>query len=477
MGNIKNIFYKLNYLRFYFSFLFVIFFISANPATGQISANQITSIKWENNSLVINTTQKITYAESRLKEPERLVIDILNCSFQNKGLEKRFKSELEEDITVSEPTTGQIRIIFLGSASMNRKSYLTNNERTLITKIARINTDEEKKIFENEQQSSLEKYVPGFLKEINIEEEDHETEVVISTTKSIKYNTYTLKNPDRLAIDLLNIIPPKDPLPKYMATQLVSGVRVGRAASNIDATRVVIDLSRENLDCDVDSTLLGNKLKIKFKINKEKEEIVKKSGIKIVIDPGHGGYDTGASYGGFEEKAVNLIIAEKLKKILEDSGITVFLTRDDDSFLSLAERVEITHSIRPNVFISIHGNALKTSRGIRGVETYYWNSQSQKLAYYIHKSILSHLTIPDHFIRRARFYVIHHTSSPAVLAELGFLSNHDDRKLLTNSTTQDQYAKALSEAILKFLDLDTESKPEVKSKKQEEQKLKEKKNE
>ena len=245
-------------------------------------------------------------------------------------------------------------------------------------------------------------------------------------------------------------------MPKFNPTKLVSGVRVGRAASSIEATRVVVDLIGENIDCNVDSTLLGNKIKIKFKVNKEKEEQAKRAGIKVVIDPGHGGYDTGASYGGFEEKDLTLIISEMLKKHLEKYGITVFLTRDEDGFLSLAERVDITNSIKPHVFISIHANAMKTSRKIRGVETYYWTSRSQKLAYYIHKNILSSIGIPDHFIRKARFFVIKYTSSPAILAELGFLSNHDDRRLLTNSTIQDKYAKALSEAILKFLDIEPE---------------------
>ena len=443
-------------------FLLVICTSGFVPAYSQLTPNQITSVNWENNSLIINSTQKITYAESRLDDPDRLVVDILNCTLQNKSFEKHFKSESDENISISQPSPNQVRIIFLGSGAINRKSYLTDNERTLIIRIARISPEEENKINENEDQTQLEKYTAGQIKEITVEEEDNETKIIISATKSIKYNTYLLKNPERLAVDLLNIIPPAKPLPRYNPTSLVSGIRVGRAASGIEATRVVIDLVKEGIDFDLDPTLLGNRLKINFKINKEKEEMARKAGIKIVIDPGHGGYDTGASYGGFEEKAINLIISEKLKKLLENSGITVFLTRDDDGFLSLAERVEITNSIKPNVFISIHNNALKTTRGIRGVETYFWSPQSQKLAYYIHKSILSNIKIPDHFIRRARFYVIRHTGSPAVLAELGFLSNSEDRKFLTNNSTQDQYAKAVSEAILKFLDIET-----IKQKKEE----------
>lgn len=437
-------------------FLLLILFIQANPLFAESTGNnQVTSVNWINNSLVINTTQKISYTEARLKDPDRAVIDILNCSLQNISIQKNLKSDQGENISITEPVYHQVRIIFSGPASINRKSYLTNNERTLITRIARIDSGiEEEKIEENNEQTSLEKYVQGNLKEITIEEDNDKTTVTISANKSIKYTTYILKNPERYAIDLLNIVPPKEPLPKYNATELISGVRVGLAASGTNATRIVIDLAKSNLDTNLNSNLLGNKLEIKFKINKEKEEIARKSQIKVLIDPGHGGYDTGATYGGYEEKDITLLLSEKLKKQLEEYGITVFLTREEDNFLSLAERVEITNSIKPHVFISIHNNAIVTSKAIRGIETYYWTIQSQKLAYLVHKSILEHVNIPDHFIRKAKFYVIRHTSSPAILCELGFLSNRDDRKLLTNSEIQDQYTKALSEAILKFLDVE-----------------------
>lgn len=442
--------------------------------SSQSLENEVSSITWSNNALLINTKDKIIYAESRLKDPDRLVVDILNCSLPATELEKNFKSTLGENISVSQPVSNQVRIIFLGESSINRKAYLTNYEKTLVIKIVRIGDEkDDETISENKDQTELEKYAQGDLKEIEIEGDENETEVSIYATKSVKYNTYLLKNPARLAVDLLNIFPPTSPLPKYMATHLVSGVRVGRAANGLEAARIVIDLTNDNIDYNIDPSLLGNKIRIKFRPSRNKEEAKKISSLKIVIDPGHGGYDTGASYGGFEEKNVNLVIAEKLKKLLENYGITVILTRDDDSFLSLAERVEITNSIKPNVFISIHGNAMKTTRAIRGVETYYWTHQSQKLAYYVHTSILNNLEIPDHYIRRAKFYVIKYTSVPAILAELGFLSNHEDRKLLTSSASQDQYAKALTTAILKFLDIEPKKdkeKKETEQKKPEEKK-------
>ncbi len=454
------------YKKIFILFIFA-FSLCNNCLFAQTSENQITSAVWGNNSLIINTTNKISYIESKLKDPDRLIVDILNCSFEDNKFLTSYKSENNEDISITEQAPNKVRIIFAGEASINRKSYLSNNDRTLITRIARIETEVPDKL--KNDAVDKEKYSPGKFKEIIIETEEDKTKIIVSASKSIKYNTYILKNPDRFAIDLLNILPPEFPAPKFKPTPYVTGIRIGRAASGIEATRVVIDLAKPDLDCKVDSNLLGNKLEIEFKINKEREKVQKKYGVKIVVDPGHGGYDTGASYGGFEEKDVNLVISEKLKQSLEEAGITVFLTRDNDSFLSLAERVEITNSIKPDVFISIHGNALISSRVIRGVETYYWTSQSHKLAYFVHRSILNNINIPDHFIRKAQFYVIRHTSVPAVLAELGFLSSRDDRKLLTDSTTQDKYAKALTEAILKFLDIDPDKKqkPEDKGQKKE----------
>lgn len=434
-------------------------------AFGQTLENTIISSSFENNSLIINTTGKITYTESRLKDPDRLVVDLLNCSLGTNNIQKDFKSSLDENISIAQISKDHVRILFFGKASINRKSFLTNNERTLIVRIARIEIGADDKAEESQAQPTEEKDLPGKIREVAVEHENNETEITVSATKSIKHNTYLLKNPDRFAIDLLNIAPPDKPLPKFNSTPFIYGLRVGRAANGIEATRIVIDLSKPELDCSVNSTLIGNKLKIKLKLNKQKEEVVKKSGIKVVIDPGHGGYDTGAQYGGYNEKDITLTISQKLKKSLEEKGIRAYLTRDDDSFLSLAERVDITNSIRPHVFISIHANAMKTSRTIRGVETYYWTRQSQKLAFHVHKSILSNINLPDHFIRKAKFFVIKYTSSPAILAELAFLSNHDDRALLTSSSSQDKYTKALTDAILKFLDIDTKT-PKIEQKKE-----------
>ena len=108
--------------------LLLCFGFTLTSSVAQEQLNQITSVRWENNSLIIEATNKISYAEARLKDPDRLIIDILNATLPNSSLSKNFKTELDETVSVSEPIRGQIRIIFLGNASINRKSYLINND-------------------------------------------------------------------------------------------------------------------------------------------------------------------------------------------------------------------------------------------------------------------------------------------------------------------------------------------------------------
>lgn len=438
-------------------FLITLFFILATDAT--YANNIVLSTTWDNNNLTIEAEKNIVYTEAHLKDPERLIVDILNCRLDNKNAGTNINTRLGEKVSISETANGNVRIVFVGEASINRKVYLSSNEKTLTIKIARINIDESDSslIEENPNQTLVD---IGEIKDLSVEESNNETFINISCNKSIKYNSYRLREPERLAIDLLNILPPKEPIPFTQMTSHISGIRIGNAASGIEATRIVVDFTDNNIDSDISSNLIGNKLRIKIKPTTGKNIEKVKSKVKVVIDPGHGGYDSGASYGGQEEKNITLTVSEKLKKYLEINGITVFLTREDDSFISLAERNEITNAVRPDVFISIHANALKTSSAIRGLETYYWTPQSEKFAYITHQNILKNIQIPNHYIRKARFYVIKYTSVPAILVEMGFMTNHYDRQLLTNSSTQDKYAKAIGDSILEFLEL-TQAKKEA----------------
>jgi hypothetical protein len=101
--------------------------------------------------------------------------------------------------------------------------------------------------------------------------------------------------------------------------------------------------------------------------------------------------------------------------------------------------------------VSVHINSLETNTHTTGIETYYQNEASKDLAKFIHNSLVAGLAAPDRGVRKARFYVINHTPVPAILAEVGFISNKEEREKLSSSDYQRQIAAAVADGVILFL--------------------------
>jgi len=175
--------------------------------------------------------------------------------------------------------------------------------------------------------------------------------------------------------------------------------------------------------------------------------------IVVVIDPGHGGGDPGAvGIGGLREKDVVIHISRRIAEILQQQGIQVVMTRQDDIELDLEPRVQITTRANANVFVSIHANAISLSRpDVNGLETYYYTGQSLGLAQTVHNRMLSSLPMRDRGVKRARFYVIRQTSIPSILVEVGFVTGQDDAPRLADPRYREQIAEAIARGILEYL--------------------------
>lgn len=170
----------------------------------------------------------------------------------------------------------------------------------------------------------------------------------------------------------------------------------------------------------------------------------------VVIDPGHGGSDPGATRANDQEKKLTIDIAHRVVKKLKDHGAVVYITRDDDTFVSLADRVDFSNNKNPDLFVSIHINACE-QESVHGVETHYYKDDSLDLAKYVHKSIMASSTQPNRGVFKSRFYVIRHTTAPAILLELGFISNEAEREMLKNPHYQEKVAEAITEGIINYL--------------------------
>ena len=188
------------------------------------------------------------------------------------------------------------------------------------------------------------------------------------------------------------------------------------------------------------------------KPNKTEETKISKIKKKmIVIDAGHGGNDTGALRGSTLEKDLTLKIALKVRDCLREKGLkNIVLTRYSDKTLSLDDRVQIANNKDADIFVSIHINASVKSE-INGIETHYYTDNGYNVAKIIHKELMNNVDAMDRGLFKSKFYVINHTEAPAVLLELGFISNEQERSSLNSEKRQMDSAQAIADGIVNYL--------------------------
>jgi N-acetylmuramoyl-L-alanine amidase len=228
------------------------------------------------------------------------------------------------------------------------------------------------------------------------------------------------------------------------------------------------------------------------------ESVAAQLGLKVrrvVIDPGHGGKDTGAiGSHGLREKDVALAIARKLAARLRAQGLSVVLTRDRDIFVPLDDRTRIANEAHADLFVSIHCNASR-KRHLSGVETWTLNvassryaarlaafenasdqrtvsdlrliladlatkanaSDARELASSVQTSLVRNLrsrvgSVRDNGVKQALFYVLLGTHMPSILVETAFLSNPEEERRLRSTSYQDGTAEAIARGVRDFLD-------------------------
>jgi N-acetylmuramoyl-L-alanine amidase len=332
---------------------------------------------------------------------------------------------------------------------------------------------------------------------------DH-TRVVITLSDRAEFTKNRLSDPDRLYFDIRNCRiggGVKTVLP--VADGILKSIRTARFSDS--TVRVVLDLEKGT---DLKMVNLDDPARIVVDISRsgaapvvmQPSSALKK---RIVIDPGHGGHDTGAiGPDGLYEKDVVLDIALKVKKALSaDPNYEVILTRDSDVFIPLAERTLIANRRNADLFVSIHANA-SPNREARGVETYFLNwtndeetmkvaarenqitmkqmrqmkkdtnvldvmlgdlardnkrDESMALANYIQKKLVNGIDrdnprVVNLGVKWALFYVLFGARMPSVLAEVSFISNPREERLLSKEGYREDIARSIAAGILKYME-------------------------
>ena len=171
----------------------------------------------------------------------------------------------------------------------------------------------------------------------------------------------------------------------------------------------------------------------------------------IFIDSGHGGHDPGACYGNIKEKDITLDVGLILGKLLVKESFKVSYSRTDDTFVSLSERVNRSNSLGSDIFISIHCNSF-TSHNAQGVETFYYRTSQngKKLAGKLQTNIVKKgLYTKDRGIKQGDFYVLRKTRAVAMLVELGFITNSEDRGIILGN--EKAFAEVVALGLKEYL--------------------------
>ncbi|MDZ8117108.1 N-acetylmuramoyl-L-alanine amidase [Pontiella sp. NLcol2] len=198
----------------------------------------------------------------------------------------------------------------------------------------------------------------------------------------------------------------------------------------------------------------------------------------VVLDPGHGGKDTGSiSPKGYREKDIVLDISHRVRKLLEAKGIRVRMTRTGDTYPQLDARTAYAYKNGADLFVSVHANAAGATSA-SGVETFItaaagydssnhygqagdkfafknntYDALNAALGFSIHSNIMKMTKRDDRGLRRARYSVLKHCSCPAALVECGFLTNPDEESLLNTSSYRESCARGIANGVLGYFTL------------------------
>ncbi|MCM3701627.1 N-acetylmuramoyl-L-alanine amidase [Paenibacillus macerans] len=362
----------------------------------------------------------------------------------------------------------------------DRSIYLTNNDN------AEISDHQDMENPASNLSDPLEEatIARGELQSITYDEQ--ETIHIKFTGTMTPVSSFLLDHPDRLVVDLPNTIlaadfssahvssldrtvivqsdadePADQPKIADGSDLQVNGklldIRYSQFSDQPSVVRIVLDVAPH-----VKYELTQNAEEIQIKLLEQEESSNTTTNetdsgnkiFKVVIDPGHGAKDPGATgITGYLEKDYNLSLSLKVKNLLEnEEQIETYLTRNDDTFVELADRAAFANNLDADLFISLHANSLPGS-GASGTETFYYSSQSKKLGEIIQKHVVAVIGLPDRGVKSAGYVVIKQTKMPAVLMESAFLSNKKDEAILKDDKKQQEIAEAIVEGIKEYLQI------------------------
>jgi N-acetylmuramoyl-L-alanine amidase len=384
------------------------------------------------NKVTIDSTSRLEYQSIVLEQPDRIVIDLPNTYL------------------AGEPW-GTVQVGMDGIRAIRYSQFEQNTVRAVI------DLDQPLQYTIETGDSGLVVYLDGSpLDEIEYVETGWKTSVLsINTGREVKYKVEYSDKDSALVIEIPGNRAKLESGELFINNGVVDRIQVIAYDDDRDAGYITVFL-KDGLRYQVTSPSRTDRITIELSgVPAEYQDML------VAIDAGHGGSDPGASRGGIKEKDLNLDLSFRLKALLEGMGFRTLMIRESDVFVDLYERAAIANEANADLYISVHFNAHDTNSTINGVETLYYPSSKNPLdnrdnytyANIVQQQLVQELGAVDRGLDpREKLVVIRETKMPAVIAELGFLTNEAERAKIATEDYRQCCAQALANAIKKYID-------------------------
>lgn len=377
--------------------------------------------------LMVRGSQEMDTNIFKLDNPERLVMDINKSVLSEKEQTVETKTSYVKSVRTGQPDVGVTRVVL----DLEPDTYYDVEQSGSLTKI----------------------YISNLPFDfVEYTKYNNSAYVDLSPGMEVEYQPII----DR-ANRILKIVIPKDLDVEQKVYEMNDNVLENVTVTKETHDGKVFTVAAFKMSSLVNFELLSpatTKL-VKLKFNHKAEKVDQ---LTVVVDPGHGGKDPGAvGVGGVKEKDLNLDVALRLDRILRGLGFNTIMTRTDDSYVDLASRSGLANRNYADFFMSIHFNAFMSSA--KGIETLYYPNDitpenpidNRKIADIFHSEIIEALKRPSRGITpRPGLHVLNKTKMPAILAELGFITNAEECSQIKKPEYRETAARALASSIVKY---------------------------
>ncbi len=407
-------------------------------------ANNVSNVRVEQQNMkevvVIEGGNVSNYNVLRLNNPERLVVDIMDANLSGSNYQLDVNGKVAKSVRVSQFDAAQ---------------FYTPDDQVVRIVIDLQTKDKYEEFHVDVKNNQLTVHLEGKP----YERLSYEATSWTTSRLTLRGNTTTQYQVRRIPnTNTLEILVPKNAIDFEFSNlavndHLIKNVIIDTNGNNSNY-KLLIHLENE-VEHRVVSSLNTKDLVLEIRNTNKYREVL------VVIDPGHGGNDPGAISPRLKIKESDIVldVSQRLNKLLLEAGFRTYMTRTGNTTISLQDRVAVANQLNGDIFVSVHANSA-TNHSAEGIENYYFATSTngrdaalnKRLAEIFQDEMIKETGARSRGAKAQNFHVIRETRMPAVLSEIGFLSNQREESLMNSPEYRQKIAVSMFNAIVKYFE-------------------------